>query len=293
MKIGRIWGINLYLNPFFLALLGLFFVAGILDRGLIAFGVVLVHELAHAVVAKRLGVAVADVELLPFGGVTRMAGDMAVNPRQEIHIAIAGPTGNLVLFLAGMALKNYGLWDDELNRFFLQCNVLIALFNILPALPLDGGRVYRAFLAGRIGVRNATCRAAGLGQAWGVAVILAGAAGLALGRAGLDILITGLFLLYAATRERTAAPYLFIRHMIQKKEDLIREGVLPAVTLVAREDAVLGEVVRLFMPRRFHFVAVFSMGLEFKGVLSEDKIIDGLFNFGFDHPVGGIDGLIS
>ncbi|MCL6478516.1 MAG: M50 family metallopeptidase [Peptococcaceae bacterium] len=292
MKIGRIWGINLYLNPFFLALLGLFFVAGILAKGLIAFGVVLVHELAHALAAKRLGVVVADVELLPFGGVTRMAGDMALNPRQEIYIAIAGPAGNLALFLTGLTLKNYGLWDDELNRFFLQCNVMIALFNILPALPLDGGRVYRALLAGSIGIRRATYRAAGFGQAWGVAVILTGAAGLAFGWAGLDILITGLFLFYAATRERAAAPYLFIRHMMQKKEDLIREGVLPAAALVAREDATLGEVVRLFTPQRFHFVIVYSMGLEFKGVLSEDKIIDGLLGLGFDHPVGGIDGLI-
>lgn len=293
MKIGRLLGVDLYLNPFFMALLGLFFVAGILDKGLIAFGVVLFHELAHAAMAKRLGLPVSDVELLPFGGVTRMAGDMAVNPRHEIYIAVAGPAGNLVLFAAGLALKNYGLWEGELIRFFLQCNILIALFNILPALPLDGGRVYRALLAGKAGLRQATYRAAGLGQAWGVLVILAGAVGLALGWSGLDILITGLFLFYASTRERVAAPYLFIRHMVQKKEDLVTEGVLPTVTLAAREDAPLGQVVRLFVPRRFHFVAVFSMDLEYKGLLTEDKIIDALFTFGFNHPLSGVNGLID
>lgn len=292
MKIGRIWGINIYLNPFFLALLGLFFVAGILGRGLIAFGVVLLHEFAHAFAAKKLGVPVADVELLPFGGVTRVGGDMAVNPRSEILIASAGPAGNLALFLAGLAFKNYGIWDHSLGPFFLQCNILIAAFNILPALPLDGGRVYRAVLAGKIGVRSATYRAAGLGQVLAFVIILAGAAGLALGWAGLDILITGLFLFYAATRERQAAPFLFMRHLMQKKEDLIREGVLTGVVLVAREATSLGEVARHLVPQRFHFVAVYSESMEFRGMLSEDRIVDGLFNFGLDYPVGRIDGLV-
>ncbi len=288
MRIGRVWGVNIYLNPFFLALLGLFFVAGILGKGLIAFGVVLIHEFAHALAAKRLGVAVADVELLPFGGVTRMGGDMAVNPRHEIWIAAAGPAGNLALYLAGTAFKNYGIWDDSLGPFFLQCNMVIAAFNILPALPLDGGRVYRAWLAGRIGIRSATYRAAGYGQAWAVVIVAAGAAGLAMGWAGLDIIITGLFLFYAAARERSAAPYLFMRHMMMKKEELVREGVVPATVLAAREDAPLGDVVRQFLPRRFHFVAVFSRKLEFMGLIPEDKVMDGLFKYGFDCPIGRI-----
>ena len=289
MKIGRFLGINIYLNPFFLALLGLFFVAGIMDKGLIAFGVVLVHEFAHSIAAKKLGVPVADVELLPFGGVTRMGGDMPVSPVKEIYIAAAGPVANLFLFLGGLALKNNGIWDDSLGPFFLQSNIIIAAFNILPALPLDGGRVYRAYLSGKIGVKNATYRAAGLGQVWAVIIVLAGAAGLALGWTGLDVLITGLFLFYAATRERTAAPFLFMRQMMHKKDDLAEEGVMPALGLVVREDATLGEVVRLFRPKRFHFVAVFSREMKLKCVLPENRIIDGLFSFGFDHPVGQID----
>ncbi|MFZ5650733.1 MAG: M50 family metallopeptidase [Bacillota bacterium] len=289
MKIGRIWGVGIYLNPFFLALLGLFFVAGIVVKGLIAFGVVLVHEFAHAAVAKKLNVPVTDVELLPFGGVTRMGGDMPVSPRNEMLIAAAGPSANMALFLTGVALRNYGFWDDDLGSFFLQCNILIAAFNVLPALPLDGGRVYRAVLSGRIGIKSATYRAAGLGQAIAAAIVGMGTAGLIMGWSGLDILSTGLFLFYAATRERRSAPFLFMRQLILKKDDLAREGVLPAVALVAREDATLGEVVRMFLPRRFHYVAVYSDKLEFRGFFPEDRIIEGLFKYGIDHPVGKID----
>jgi stage IV sporulation protein FB len=282
-------GVNVYLNPFFLALLGLFFVAGIMDKGLIAFGVVLAHEFAHTAMAKRLGVPVSDVELLPFGGVTRMGADMPLSPDKEILIAAAGPACNLALFLAGLAFKNHGLWDDSLGPFFLQSNMIIAAFNILPALPLDGGRVYRALLAGKMGVKNATYRAAGLGQAWAVMIMLAGSLGLVMGKTGLDILITGLFLFYASTRERVSAPFLFMRQMMQKKEELLKAGVLPAEGLVAREDVSLGEVVRLFLPQRFHFVAVYSSEMEYLRVLPENQIIDALFENGFDYRLGDVD----
>ncbi|MEW6424924.1 MAG: site-2 protease family protein, partial [Bacillota bacterium] len=144
MRLARIMGINIYVNVFFLGLLGLFFVAGVMGKGLIAFAVVFCHELAHAAVARRLAVPVTDVELLPFGGVTRMGGEMILDPVKESYIAVAGPASNLLMAAAGLALKNHGLWHDELGPFFLQCNLLIAAFNLLPALPLDGGRVYRA-----------------------------------------------------------------------------------------------------------------------------------------------------
>ncbi|MFZ5592344.1 MAG: M50 family metallopeptidase, partial [Bacillota bacterium] len=187
MFLGRLWGVGIYVNPFFLLLLGLFFVAGVLVKGLIAFGIVLVHELAHCLTARRLGIPADEVELLPFGGVTRMGSELVREPDREMLVAVAGPASNLVLTMLGIAAKNYGFWHHELGPFFLQCNLLIAAFNILPALPLDGGRVYRAYLARRLGVARATRRAARMGQWWGALVCLAGAAGVILGYSGRDI----------------------------------------------------------------------------------------------------------
>ncbi len=288
MRIGAFFGIKIYLNPYFLALLGLFFVAGILGKGLIAFGVVLIHEFAHALMAKKLGVPVADVELLPFGGVTRMGGDMAVQPHKEIIIAAAGPACNVLMFLVGIAFKNYGIWDNQLGPFFLQSNMVIAAFNTLPALPLDGGRVYRAVMANKYGLKKATYKAASLGQSWAIVIIMAGAVCLLLGWAGLDVIITGMFLFYAATRERAAAPYLFMRHIMQKNEELKSVGVMASLVLVARENASLGDVTKYFMPQKFHFIAVFSENMEYKGMITEDKLIEGLFNYGLDYPIGGL-----
>lgn len=288
MKLGRVAGVEIHLNNMFLALLGLFFVAGVLGKGLIAFTVVLLHEFAHVAVARHLGVHVSDVELLPFGGVSRMGGEVVTNPSREVLVAAAGPAANLFLFGIGTTLQHYGIWHDELGTFFLQCNLMVAAFNLLPALPLDGGRVLRAYLARRIGFKMATHRAAWWGQYWGVAIFLAGLAGLAMGMSGLDIAITGLFLLYSATREKTLSPYHFIRHLSQKKSELGEAGVLPGEPLVAFETVRLGDIVKNFVPQRFHLVLVLDQDLGYAGVITETQIVDALLTLGVDTPIGAL-----
>lgn len=286
MKLGTILGVGIYVNPFFLALIALFFVAGVLEKGLVAFLVVLLHELAHALAAKKVGVQATEVELLPFGGVTRMGSDPALEPAKELYIALAGPASNFLMVLAALACRNYGFWDQSIGNFFLQSNILIAAFNTLPALPLDGGRVYRALLSGRLGMKKATYRAASYGQAWAVLIIAAGAAGLLLGITGLDVMVTGAFLYYAATREKMAAPYLFMKHIMKKKEELSSAGLLPAGIMVVLEDVELGQIIRPFIPQRFHLVIVLDRSLAYKGMVTEDKIVDKLMSEGLNFPVG-------
>jgi len=285
MYLGRIWGIELYLNIFFLFLLGLFFAAGVLDKGLLAFGIVLIHELTHVLVARRLGLKVKDIELLPFGGVSHISSDLELDPRKELYVAIAGPASNLALVFLSLALKKYGFWSETWSPYFLQCNLVMAGFNLLPALPLDGGRVYRAYLGRRIGLRAATYQASKSGQIWAVIIIFLGTFSMALGYTGFDISLNGLFLFYAASREKNMAPYLFIRHLTQKKNELFRTGILGAESLVTYEDVTLGEIIRPFVPQKFHLVLVLDRQWQYKGMVTEAKIIDGLLAHGLDLPV--------
>ncbi|RYD01760.1 hypothetical protein N752_28300 [Desulforamulus aquiferis] len=97
MRIGRIFGIDIYFNLWFIALLGLFFVAGVLEKGLIVFAVVLFHEFAHTIAARFYGVRVIDIEILPFGGVARVGSEVSITPAKEIAVALAGPFSNLLL----------------------------------------------------------------------------------------------------------------------------------------------------------------------------------------------------
>lgn len=288
MRLFRLWGVTVYVNPFFLAVLGLFLAAGVLLRGAAAFLAVLLHELAHLAVARRLGLGPGEVELLPFGGVARLGSELALTPADELRVALAGPAANLACAAAVAVLGTYGVRSPELSPFFVRLNLLLAGFNLLPAFPLDGGRIFRAYLANRIGVRRATYRAAVLGQVVGVFDGLLGVAGLALGTGGLDLAVVGLFLYFAASREKGMASYHYVRQLWRKKGRIARSGLLPVRFLACPESTPVGEVVKPFLPNRFQVVLLLDKSLALAGFLGETEIIDGLFTKGPHLPVGSL-----
>ena len=116
----------------------------------ILFGCVLLHELGHSLVALAFGLRVIDITLWPLGGMARMSR-IPESTRIEGLIAIAGPAVNFVLALAGFGAFVLwpGLQQSELLAWFIGVNLLMGLFNLLPAFPMDGGRLLRAFLGWR------------------------------------------------------------------------------------------------------------------------------------------------
>lgn len=135
---------------------------------------VLLHELGHALTALHFGVRTPDITLLPIGGVARLER-IPEEPRQELLIAIAGPlvnvviAGVLLLILRGQAgfselrdLSNPGV---ALMAKLASVNIFLVLFNLIPAFPMDGGRILRAILAMKFSYARATQAAANIGQA--------------------------------------------------------------------------------------------------------------------------------
>jgi Zn-dependent protease len=149
---------------------------------LLLFVVVILHELGHSVVAQYYGIEVEQIVLLPIGGVAQL-NHIPEKPVQEFAIAIAGPAVNfalalifgLIAFLAGISLSldrlpSLLLGLDRMSLLALfgyvfSSNLLLAVFNLIPAFPMDGGRVLRALLATRMAYPRATVAAVGVGQA--------------------------------------------------------------------------------------------------------------------------------
>ena len=137
MQIGQIGGIRIVFNPFFLILLVLLGLAGYLPHGLILFGIVFLHELAHTLVASAYGVQFSAIELFPFGVASE--GFYDPDPFAEAVIALAGPLTNGVLCILAMAVAPYEVIPAQWYDYFMRANCVIGLFNLLPAFPLDGG----------------------------------------------------------------------------------------------------------------------------------------------------------
>ncbi|HXY43803.1 MAG TPA: site-2 protease family protein [Acidimicrobiales bacterium] len=172
------------------------------------FASVTVHELAHCAVARRRGLTVRDIVLLPIGGVSEING-LPAAPKTERDIAIAGPaTSFLLAILLGLAelLSGGRIWPPALTALPLLAdlawmNLLLCGFNLLPALPMDGGRVLRAILAGRGDPLKATRIASSVAVVLGAAMILVGLAVYP----DIFLVFIGAFVMIAANGERRAA----------------------------------------------------------------------------------------
>src|SRR5512134_291251 len=144
---------------------------------LLLFGSVVLHEFGHVLAARRYGIATADVTLLPIGGAASIAPPPE-NPSQEVVIALAGPAVNVAIWLVLMLIADLPTMTAESARLdepgatllsrVASANLLLAIFNMIPAFPMDGGRVLRALIATRLGFVRATRIAAGVGQALAV-----------------------------------------------------------------------------------------------------------------------------
>ena len=184
--IGTIAGIRVELHVTFL----LFVLWAALSQGLLTgdvlgaitgvvlllsvFGCVLLHELGHAMAARRYGIRTRDIVLLPIGGVARLER-MPSRPSQEVVVALAGPAVNVVIAaVLALVLTQFRIPSPlaaEVVRSLLTVNLLMLGFNLIPAFPMDGGRVLRALLAMRMPYVRATRIAAGIGQ--GIALLFA------------------------------------------------------------------------------------------------------------------------
>ncbi|MDR3620894.1 MAG: site-2 protease family protein [Paludisphaera borealis] len=169
-KLGRAAGIDVFLHPTFLLILFVPDAVANLPLVIALFGCVLLHEFGHALTARRFGIGTVNITLYPIGGVARLMR-MPRAPGAELLIALAGPAVNFAI-AAGLytvlGLGGSAILGDYASFFLLQLmamNLVLGGFNLIPAFPMDGGRVLRAVLSGWIGRGRATSFAASVGRA--------------------------------------------------------------------------------------------------------------------------------
>jgi stage IV sporulation protein FB len=236
---------------------------------------VLLHEFGHITMARRFGVRTPDVLILPIGGVARLER-IPDEPRQELLIALAGPAVTLAIAAAlYLVLRLSGGTADIDNlspatpfvRALFQTNVLLLLFNLIPAFPMDGGRVLRALLATRMGLARATRAAATLGQ------LLAVAGGLAvlLSKNGNPVLLLiALFVFLGAGSEAAAVETRLAGRGLHVADMMVREfHTIPVHATLARA------VELLLAGEQREFPVVDNLGRT-EGLLTRDNLVRGL-----------------
>ena len=198
------------------------------QAGLVAsvFGCVLVHELAHALVARRFGCPTREILLLPIGGIAQLER-IPQRPAQELLVAVVGPATNVaiaavlgaVILLAGWPIgpeQPHGFAGIVVSLFWI--NASLAAFNLLPAFPMDGGRVLRAILASRIGRARAT-RAAGIvGKVLAAVFVMIG---FTVG--GTMLAVIGMFVWFASSQESSVVMLTSILSRATVADAMVRQ----------------------------------------------------------------------
>jgi len=284
---GRVFGVDIRIHVTFLFLLGFVWFSESLTMGVtgpgrglalvvIIFGCVVLHELAHAVVARRSGITVRSIILLPIGGVTLMEdpGASKPDPARDIRIAVAGPLLNLIIAaIAGAVILTFApqvkLWSQpyvhatNLPRSLFWGNLFLGAFNLLPAYPMDGGRILRALLAERMDYVQATRRAVTIGQVFAMLLMMIGLVW------NVWLVLIGFFLFLGAQMEDRSVVFQSVLESVRMEDVMLTHFSIlsPADTL---EDALSKAVHTL----QDDFPVV--RGMEMVGVINKSRIVEAL-----------------
>ena len=240
--------------------------------------VLLLHELGHVLAALALGVRVAAIELMPFGASARLEGWRQLRPWQVSLIALAGPLTNLALGMVAVFCFYAGLFSQETAALFVRSNLTLMLFNLLPALPMDGGRICAAWAGVWLGEQRALRVFSTVGVLLGGAALALGAWGLGQGTLNLTLFLSGSYLIYAALCERNTPAYTQLHRVMNNRTLLRRQGALPARHWVVREDLPLERLIQRLSANCYHDFKVVDATMRPVGRLDEATLLRALLD---------------
>jgi Zn-dependent protease len=316
LKIGSVAGIGIYLHwTFGLLLLGvpaLYLWQGATTRAalvgtgviLTIFACVVLHELGHALTARRFDAPTRDITLYPIGGLARLER-IPRESMKEFWIAVAGPAVNVVIaaVLGALAVAGGAALQPQVALFtpegpqsgnilamLLWINLALALFNMLPAFPMDGGRALRALLAARLAYARATQIAANVGQAMALAFGLLGLFG-----GNLILVFIAVFVYLGASQEARQAT---LRQTTQNLR--VRQAMMTRFRTLAPEDPIDRGANALLAGTDHDFPVVEGAGRDgdardgdprdgcVVGLLTRQRLIQALSERGHDATVGEV-----
>ncbi|NDK54996.1 site-2 protease family protein [Pontibacter fetidus] len=297
LNLGRVAGIKILVHWTFLFLIG-WIVFTEMGRGsdlattLLSVGFVLtiflcvvLHELGHSLTAQKYGINTKSITLLPIGGVASLER-MPESPKQELLIAIAGPAVNVVIaFILWLVLPPLTQIPDEAffarvtpaNFFYLLffVNLMLVVFNAIPAFPMDGGRVLRALLAFKLGRVRATQIAANLGQILAILFIFMGFF------SNPFLILIGVFVFFGAYTEN-----MMVQHLDFLRGHLVREGMMTNYVTLTPENTVRDALEKLLMGSEHEFIVELDGNVV--GTLTRSQLIQAVKEDKTNTPVAEI-----
>jgi stage IV sporulation protein FB len=241
------------------------------------FGIVLVHEIGHLVAANGFGWRVREVQLLPFGGVL-IVDELGTAPtREELIVSLAGPLQHVWMILIALLMKWVDVGASSWWDYFIEANLMIGLFNLIPVMPLDGGKVMQSLLGYLLSYHNTILYTAWISMILSLAIIVIAIVQLINGQLPLNILVIGISLLVSNWFAYRQLPYHFFRFLIgrgNRMSRLLSRGTLAQPIVITRH-RTMAETLKLFMREKYHLIYIVGETGRIQAVLPEQQLVSG------------------
>lgn len=261
----RLAGIPFRLHPLFFVVFMLAVWTGFFIELLTLFSIVLIHELGHIAAAKSWSWRISEIQLLPFGGVVKVEDEGNVPAYQELVVAAAGPLQHVWMIGLAFVFSHIGWWESAWATYFIQSNVMIGLFNLLPILPLDGGKILRALLCYLMPYYTVLRITLWSSLSLSMLLLITSIAMPGLGIQLNLFLISG-FLCFANGYQLKHFYYTFLRYLIVRQSAVQERysgkcgrgsAVLP---IIASSQTLLQDIVKQFKKDRTHCIMIMQNG---------------------------------
>lgn len=281
----KIYGIKININPFtWIFALFLIFAGYFLELSAIML-TVLIHEMSHIYIARKVNIEVMQIDIFPFGGTIVLDSVAFIRPDLEILIAFAGPMSNIFFsFFLVLISQLTGINID----YLLKINLEMAAFNLLPGLPLDGGRIVKSILSCFIGFNNAVLAMVYSSYAISFFMIYYSISTIYRGNKNFIFIIVAILLIIAAKREKSKAAFLHLRDAAYKKAEFLKRGIMSVNHIAVLEREELKKVINSFIPMKYHVIIVLDRDLREKFRVTETQLFDYAVKYGLNSNIGDI-----
>lgn len=266
------------LNKYFIPYILILFLIGFRGQIIISFLIVILHEFVHYAVARYFGCSGFDIEILPIGAVINLKDLDEVSPNEDLLISLSGPLMNLILAVFFYFINSR--YPSTFNLLFFKGNLAVGLFNLIPAYPLDGGRILRDIASKRCIFKKANKISIIISIVIGIILMILFIYLFLKGKNDFNIGIISLLIIISSLKEKERIAYIIMGDIIKKKFKFLSRGYIENKSISVFYKYNLLDVLSLVDKNKYNVFTVLDEQMTLMDVIYEDEVLEALKKYG-------------
>ncbi|GAA0177345.1 M50 family metallopeptidase [Clostridium sediminicola] len=266
------------INKLFIPYIAVLLILGFKGNITVSLFFVILHEMVHYLVAKKYGFSGFYLEIKPIGTILNLKDLNDADPREDFIISISGPIFNICCGLVFFIINFF--YKSELIYICFSTNIALGLFNLLPAFPLDGGRIFRDILAQKTLYKRANRITVKISMLFGILVIFIFSFLMLFGSYNFSICVIGIFIIYASYKEKERIVYIIMADVIRKKTKFSEKGFIENKSISIHFKKDLLKAMSILDKNKYNIFYVLNEEMKLLDIIYEEELIKALKCYG-------------